>query len=67
MANIFGNMAKAENQMSELIPFIIFGFIFAMITLAMFRVNLIAGLIISAFCMGFWLVFICVIREYLWS
>lgn len=53
--------------MNELIPFMIFGFILAMITLAMFRASLTAGLIISAFCMGFWLVFICVIREYLWN
>lgn len=60
-------MAKIENKMSELMPFMIFGFIFVMITLAMFRVNLIVGLIISAFCMGFWLVFICVIKEYLWN
>lgn len=63
MANIFGNMAKVENKMIELIAFTIVGFILCMCGLALFRVNFYLALILALFSVGFWAVFLGLVVE----
>jgi Ca2+/Na+ antiporter len=57
LADIFRDMVKTEDKIMEKIAFIVFALMVCMFSLATFRVSPVIGILLSVFCVGFWIVF----------